>query len=62
MSAEQNKAVFRRVIEEGFNKGNMQALDDCFPATLHRTSIRFASHVGGVQGLDRLPPRHLRAL
>lgn len=30
MSAEQNKEVFRRVIEEGFNKGNMDALDECF--------------------------------
>jgi predicted ester cyclase len=32
MSEEQNRAVFRRVIEEGFNQGNLQALDDCFPA------------------------------
>jgi predicted ester cyclase len=31
MSAEQNQEVFRRVIEEGFNKGNLEALDDCFP-------------------------------
>lgn len=30
MSSEQNIATFRRVIEEGFNKGNMDALDDCF--------------------------------
>ncbi len=30
MSAEQNKMVFRRVVEEGFNKGNLAALDDCF--------------------------------
>ena len=30
MSTEQNIATFRRVIEEGFNKGNMDALDDCF--------------------------------
>jgi predicted ester cyclase len=33
MSAEQNIAVFRRVIEEGFNKGNVEALDECFPPT-----------------------------
>jgi predicted ester cyclase len=33
MSAEQNKAIFRRVIEEGFNKGNLDALNDCFPPT-----------------------------
>lgn len=30
MAGEQNKEVFRRVIEEGFNKGNVQALDECF--------------------------------
>lgn len=33
MSGEQNKEIFRRVIEEGFNKGNFAALDDCFPST-----------------------------
>jgi len=33
MSAEQNIAIFRRVIEEGFNKGNLDALDECYPAT-----------------------------
>jgi hypothetical protein len=33
MSAEQNVATFRRVIEEGFNKGNPAALDDCFAPT-----------------------------
>lgn len=30
-SKEQSREVFRRVIEEGFNRGNLQALDDCFP-------------------------------
>lgn len=33
MPAEQNMATFRRVIEEGFNQGNMAALDDCFTPT-----------------------------
>ena len=33
MSVEQNKQVFRRVIEEGFNKGNLDALDQCFAPT-----------------------------
>lgn len=33
MSGEQNKAVFRRVIEEGFNNGNLDALDACFAPT-----------------------------
>lgn len=59
MSAEQNKniAAFRQVIEEGFNKGNMAALDDCFapdyvehqfdlPPTLEgfKGSIRYLRH------------------
>ena len=30
---EQNKEVFRRVIEEGFNRGNLDALNACFPPT-----------------------------
>ena len=30
MSEKLNIATFRRVIEEGFNKGNVDALDDCF--------------------------------
>ncbi len=30
---EQIKEVFRRVIEEGFNHGNLDALNDCFPPT-----------------------------
>lgn len=30
MSTQQNIATFCQVIEEGFNKGNMNALDDCF--------------------------------
>ena len=33
MSDEQNKAVFRRVIEQGFNTGNLDALNDCFSPT-----------------------------
>jgi predicted ester cyclase len=32
MSEGTNLEVFRRVLEEGFNKGNMQALDDCMPS------------------------------
>lgn len=30
MSAEQNKEIFRRVIEEGFDTGNFDALDACY--------------------------------
>jgi predicted ester cyclase len=36
-SAEQSKEVFRWLIEEGFNNGNLEALDDCFPP-------RYAEH------------------
>jgi len=32
MSEEQNKQVFRRLIEEGFNKGNLGVLNDVFAA------------------------------
>ncbi|NTU82325.1 MAG: ester cyclase [Chloroflexales bacterium] len=39
MSAEQNKDIFRRVIEEGFNSGNLDALDACF--SLHYTEHQF---------------------
>lgn len=54
MAVEQNEKVFRRVIEEGFNKGNLEALNGCFfptytehqfdlPSTLEefKRSIRF---------------------
>lgn len=37
MSREQNQDVFRRVIEEGFNRGNLEALDACF-------SVRYIEH------------------
>jgi predicted ester cyclase len=36
-TAERSKEVFRRLIEEGFNKGNLEALDDCFP-------LRYVEH------------------
>jgi len=32
MSAEENKAVIRRLIEEAFNKGNMAVVDECTAA------------------------------
>lgn len=28
---ERSKEVFRRLIEEGFNRGNLQVLEECFP-------------------------------
>jgi len=36
-TAERSKEAFRRLIEEGFNKGNLEALDDCFP-------LRYTEH------------------
>ena len=42
MSEAQNQAVFRRLIEEGFNKGNLEALDDIFPPTF--TEHQFDLH------------------
>lgn len=33
MSTKQNQEVFRRVIEEGFNKGNYDALDSLFASS-----------------------------
>jgi len=33
MSAEQNQAVFLRVLQEVFSQGNLDAIDECFTAT-----------------------------
>jgi predicted ester cyclase len=33
MTTRSNTEVFRCVIEEGFGRGNLDALDDCFPST-----------------------------
>jgi predicted ester cyclase len=41
MQGRENTEVFRRVIEEGFGRGNLDALDDCLPAT-------FAEHQYGL--------------
>ena len=50
MSAEQNIAAFRRVIEEGFNKGNMAALDDCFAPTYTEHQFDLPSTLEGFKG------------
>ncbi len=34
MERRQNSDVFRRVIEEGFNRGNFDAWDGCFPPAI----------------------------
>ena len=32
MSVEENKAIFRRIVEEGFNKGNLAIVDELVAA------------------------------
>jgi hypothetical protein len=56
MSAQQNIAVFRRVIEEGFNKGNVEALDECFPPTYTEHQFDLPSTLEEFKG----PIRYLR--
>jgi len=41
MSDDDNKVIFRRVIEEGYNKGNSNALDELFASD-------FADHQAGI--------------
>ncbi len=50
MSAEQNIATLRRVIEEGFSKGNLDALDDCFMPGYREHQFDLAKHPD-VEGL-----------
>ncbi len=47
MSGEQNKQVFRRVIEEGFNSGNLAALDELFPTTYQEHQFGLAPTLEG---------------
>jgi predicted ester cyclase len=56
MSATKNQEVFRRVIEEGFNKGNYDALDALFAADyiehqfgLHTTLEGFKQDIQGLR-------------
>jgi predicted ester cyclase len=53
MSAEQNKEVFRRVIEEGFSNGNLPALDDCFTPTYTEHQFDMPTTVEGLKGSIR---------
>ena len=54
MSTEQNKAIFRQLIEEGFNKGNLSALDGLFAAGFreHQDGM-FPPNLAGVKGAIR---------
>lgn len=53
MSAEQNKKVFRTVIEEGFNRGNVDALDDCFPPSFIEHQFDLSSTLVELKGTIR---------
>jgi steroid delta-isomerase-like uncharacterized protein len=46
MTVEENKAIFRRIIEEGFNKGNLTVLDELV-ATSH------VNHSDNVRGPEQ---------
>ena len=49
MTTPDNANVFRRVIEEGFNQGNVAALDDCFSGTFEEDQYGMAPSVGGLK-------------
>jgi predicted ester cyclase len=50
MSREHNQDVFRRLIEEGFDKGNLEALDDCFPPHFTEHQFDMPSTREGLKG------------
>ena len=57
METTPNTEVFKRVIEEGFNRGNFDAWDDCFPPTfrehqygLPSTLAEFKRAIAGLRG------------
>lgn len=53
MSAEQMKEVFRRVAEEGFSKGNLEALDECFPPSFTEHQFDMSPTLDGLKGSIR---------
>jgi predicted ester cyclase len=50
MSVEHNMQVFRRVIEEGFDKGNLDALDNCFTPTFAEHQFDLPPTLEGLKG------------
>lgn len=59
-----NTAVFERVIEQGFNRGNFDAWDDCFPPTFIEHQYGMPSTLAGfkqaIAGLRAaIPDLHL---
>lgn len=53
MSGERNTEIFRRVIEEGFNRGNLDALDDCFPPSYIEHQFDMPSMLAEFKGTIR---------
>jgi predicted ester cyclase len=53
MSVEQHMAIFRRVIEEGFNQGNLTALDECFSPTYTEHQFDLPSTLEAFKGSIR---------
>ena len=53
MAGAQNKEVFSRVIEEGFNRGNLDALDECFAARYTEHQFDLPPTLEGFKGSIR---------
>ncbi len=53
MSAEQNKAVPRRVTEEAWNRGNLAVLDDLIASDFVRHTPLRPEGIGGIEGLKQ---------
>ncbi len=50
MTAETNITVFRRVIEEGFNRGNLAALDECYTPSFAEHQFDMPATLAGLKG------------
>ena len=50
MATPENPTVFRRVIEEGFNRGHVDALDDCFAGTFEEHQYGMQPNLSGLKG------------
>ena len=55
MPAEENKAVFRRYVEEVGNEGKLELADEIFDRYLaHQPDVGAGPLIGGVRGLNAL--------
>jgi steroid delta-isomerase-like uncharacterized protein len=55
MSAEENKARFRRLFDEMFNKGNLSAADEAFAPSLVFYSSTESKPIHGIEGFKAFP-------